>query len=164
MRPAAQLMCIILAAIVTGCGGLGPMPTPAAFAVPASFVFVRDTAGLLPPGQVRQTEELLRSIASSSGVCGVVVPAEAVDDAAAVADRIVEEVATFGGEAAVGLCTPEDCALQGGVVSPGLREANSMVAPAPEPAPGQGLPQGSRGLRAWLEFVGALATWTSGDN
>ncbi len=33
----------------------------------------------------------------------------------------------------------------------------TMFAPAPEPAPGQGVPPGAVGLRAWVEFIGAVA-------
>jgi len=153
-----RVLVSLLGLSLVACGTLVPLEDDA-HPISEGFVFIRDEAGLLPPGQVRQTEELLRSMAERTGVFGVVVSAEAIDDPTGAANAIVESVVAAGGEALIGFCTPDDCALQtASAVSDGIKDAASMVAPAPEPAPGQGVPRGARGLRAWVEFVGAVTT------
>lgn len=145
------LLCLALVACTT--------VVPVQFEVPDDFVFVRDEAGILPADQVRQAEEQLRAMAERSGVYGVVISADEILDPPQVAGPIVDEVNGLGGEAIIGFCTPEACDLTAAAAySATLEDDLSAVARAPEPAPGQGVAQGSRGLRAWIELVGTVST------
>jgi hypothetical protein len=145
------LVCLALAACTT----VAPLQP----GVPNDFVFVRDEAGILPADQVRQAEEQLRAIAERTGVYGVVISADEIPDPPRVAGPIIDEISGLGGEALVGFCTPEACDLTAAAAySVTIEDDLSAVAPAPEPAPGQGVAQGSRGLRAWIELVGTVST------
>ena len=115
---------------------------------------------MLPPAQRIWAEDHLRSIAERTGVFGIVLTTEGPPDPST-ADQIIEDVSRLGGEAAIALCTRDACDLSvPSAVSPGLEDAAEGIAPAPDPAPGQGLPPNDRGLGAWIEYVGALANMT----
>ena len=141
---------------LAACATVAPPPPSE---VPDEFVFVRDEAGLLPPGQVRRAEEQLRAMAERTGVYGVVVSAHEIPDPPRVAGPIVDEISALGGEAMVGFCTEEACDLSAAAAySPTLENDLSAVAQAPEPVPRGGGAPGARGLRAWIELVGAVST------
>lgn len=59
------------------------------------------------------------------------------------------------------ICTPEACGLDASTAhTDALAEAVSMIAPAPEPAPSQGLPVNPTfELSRWVQYVGAVATF-----
>jgi hypothetical protein len=149
----------VAAALLVSCsaGEIGAAPTAN---VPADFVFVRDGARLFPPGQLRQAEDALREIATTSFVFGVVVAAERIDDPSAAAEQVLAEIAALDAEGMVAVCTPDACDLTAATaVSPGLADAVDQIASAPDPAPGQGLTPARRDdLRRWRELVGAVST------
>ena len=151
----------LIAALLAACSGMPNPHSPGApsFHVPAGFVFVRDEAGLFPPGQVRQAEDDLRSQAERSGVFGVVVTAVDPADPPEVFRPIVAEIHELGGEALIAICTPDACDLTNATAfSDSLADDLEEVAPAPEPAPGQEIPVNPRNdLRRWRELVGAIA-------
>jgi hypothetical protein len=151
-----------LVAVLASCGSDPSLdgPAGASFQVPADFVFVRDSVGLFPPGQVRQAEEDLRFQAERSGVFGVVITAERADDPPTIFRPIVAEIQELGGEALIAICTPDACDLTGATAySESLADRIEQVAPDPEPAPGQGIPANPRNeLRRWRELVGTIAT------
>lgn len=160
MRPEARLSrrgaLVALAGLaLSACATVVQPPSE----VPADFVFVRDDAGLLPDAEVRQTEEILRSIAERTGVYGVVVTAREIANPPRVAGPIIEEIARSGGEALIGFCTPQACDLTSpAAYSDSMADDLGLVARVPEGVPGQGVAQGSRGLPAWIELVGAVST------
>jgi hypothetical protein len=153
---------VLLLAALASCGGDPGLNgrAGASFAVPADFVFVRDTARLFPPGQVRQAEDDLRFQAERSGVFGVVITVEEANDESALAEPVIADVEALGGAAMVAVCTPGDCDLTvptafSDVVAGDL----DGVAAGPEPAPGQGNPTNPRNeLPRWRELVGTIAT------
>jgi hypothetical protein len=156
---------LAVALLGAGCGLVLPAPTPAVRIDPAAlgaFHFIRDDAGLLPAAERERAEEQLRDIAGRTGVFGVVITVErgVPVDPPVLFRPVIEEVVGLGGEALVNICTPEACGLDASSAhTDALAEAVSMVAPAPEPAPGQGLPVNpSFELRRWVEYVGAVAT------
>jgi hypothetical protein len=143
------------ALLLSGCTLFAPRA--AGTAIPADFAFIRDPDGLLAAEGVEGAQARLREIAERSGVFGIVIAAARTDEIPP-PEPILDEVATLGGEAVVGFCTPEACQLQAAdVASVAMGELLRRVAPAPAPAPGQGIPPGAVGLRAWLEFIGAVA-------
>jgi len=156
---------LAVALVGAGCGLLLPTPTPAVRIDPAAldaFQFIRDDAGLLSPAERERAEEQLRDIAGRTGVFGVVITVGrgVPIDPPVLFRPVIEEVLGIGGEALVNICTLEACGLYASAAhTDALNEAVSMVAPAPEPAPGQGLPI-SPGfeLSRWVEYVGAVAT------
>lgn len=163
-RAVATLFAVAL--LVGGCGLLLPTPTPAVRIDPAAlaaFQFIRDDAELLSPAERERAEEQLRDIAGRSGVFGVVITVGrgVPVDPPVLFRPVIEEVLGIGGEALVNICTPEACGLDASAAhTDALAEAVSMTAPAPEPAPGQGLPANpSFELRRWVEYVGAVATF-----
>ena len=163
MRPRTRPMhalATVAFALVAGCSSVAPVPDPSVeSSVPADFAFIRDEIRAFPPGQVRQAEEQLRAIAEATGVYGVVVATDRLDDPPEVIGPIVEEVGELGGRALVAICTPDDCELrQARGFSAELQDAAVAVAPEPVPA-GQRGGGGPRGLRAWIEYVAAVAGW-----
>jgi hypothetical protein len=148
------LLMAVVAAMLVSCEAAS---TDAA--VPAGFQFVRDSADLFPPGQRRQADEALRSMAERTGVFGVVVASDQVEDPDAVAGPILAEIEELGGDGLIGICTPDDCDLTAAdAYSDSLADVVTTVAPAPEPAPGQGIDVNPRNdLRRWREFVGAVS-------
>ena len=167
--PTGAGVLLALAVLATGCGQRLPTATPAIRIDPAAlaaFDFVRDDAELLPAEAREWAEEQLRDIAGRTGVFGVVITAApgVPVDPPVLFRPVMDEVVGIGGEALVNVCTPHACGLDGATANTdALAEAVSMVAPAPEPAPGQGLP-GNPGfqLRRWIEYVGAVATFDPG--
>ena len=157
---------LAVALLGAGCGLPPPAPTPAVRIDPAAlatFQFIRDEAGLLSPEEEEGAEEQLRDIAGRSGVFGVVITVGrgVPVDPPVLFRPVIEEVLAIGGEALVNICTPEACGLDASTAhTDALAEAVSMVAPAPEPAPGQGLPVNpGLELSRWVEYVGAVATF-----
>jgi hypothetical protein len=150
---------VLLLGVLASCGG-DPSLGGRAGASVEDFVFVRDTAGLFPPGQVRQAEDDLRFQAERSGVFGVVITAEEADDESALAEPVIADVEELGGAAMVAVCTPDDCDLTVPTAfSDVVADHLDGVAAAPEPAPGQGNPTNPRSeLRRWRELVGTIAT------
>jgi hypothetical protein len=159
----------LLLAVLASCGGdpsLDGRASPS-FEVPDDFVFVRDTAGLFPPGHVRQAEDDLRFQAERSGVFGLVITAEQADDDSALAESVIADVEELGGAAMVAVCTPDDCDLTVPTASSDeVADHLDDVAAAPEPASGQGNPTNPRNeLRRWRELVGTIATLVAeGEN
>ena len=159
MRGGPFLLAVASLALA-GCGALvpGATPAPTRWTVPAGFTFVRDGAGVLLPGERADAEEQLRSYATERGVFGIVVTGDAARDEEAAGRQIMAEVSRLRGETLIAFCPRQPCDLSvPGTFSPGLADAVGRVAPAPAPAPGQGVPPPERGLRAWVEYVGALA-------
>lgn len=151
MRIVAALAALLLSACT-----LVPPQTPG-IAIPLDFAFIRDPEGVLAAEDVERAQARLREIAERSGIFGVVVAAPRVDEIPP-PEPMLGEVASLGGEAVIGFCTPEACNLQGAdAASVAMGELLRRVAPAPEPAPGQGVPPNAVGLRAWIEFIGAVA-------
>lgn len=158
---AARARLLALAAFVlvlAGCALLPSSPNPVG-AVPAGFRFIRDAAGLLPAPARARAEQQLAAIAASTGLIGVVVSGNDTAGVETAAGDVIAEASGLGFPAVVAFCTPDVCDLTiPDVFSPALADAVQQVVPAPEPAPGQGLPPATRGLQAWVEYVGALAT------
>jgi hypothetical protein len=154
-----RLLLALAAGMLTACSA-GEFGSAASANVPPDFIFVRDGADLFPPGQVRQAEAALRSMATSSNIYGVVVAQDHIDDPSAVAASVLEDIAALDGVGMVAICTPDACDLTTATaVSPGLADAVDQVAPAPDPAPGEGLAAARRDdLRRWRELVGAVST------
>jgi hypothetical protein len=129
----------------------------------ANFEFIRDDVGLLPTAERERVEEQLRDIAERTGVFGVVVTAgpRVPVDPPVLFRPVIEEVVDLGGQALVNICTPDACGFDGSTAhTDALADAVSGTAPAPEPAPGQGLPGNPAfDLRRWVEYVGAIATF-----
>jgi hypothetical protein len=132
----------------------------------AAFHFIRDDAGLLSAAESETAEEQLRDIAARTGVFGVVITVGrgVPVDPPVLFRPVIEEVLGIGGEAVVNICTLEACGIDASTAhTDALAEAVSMVAAAPEPAPGRGLPVNSSfELRRWVEYVGAVATFEPG--
>jgi len=147
------------AAVLVSCAPAQWAPA-ASFPVPPGFVFVRDNADRFPLGERRQAEESLGFMAARTGVYGVVVTAEEVEDPSQVAGPILSEIEALGGEGLIGICTPTACDLTAATAySDSLADVLARVAPVPDAAPGQGIPVARRDdLRRWRELVGAVST------
>ena len=153
------LLIVVGAAVLVSCDAR-PVGPAASFAVPARFVFVRDSADRFPAREQQQADESLRWMAERTGVYGVVVAADEVDDSSAVAGPILAEVEALGGEGLIGICTPAACDLTAPTAySDSLADVIDRVAPVPDAAPGQGIPIEPRDdLTRWRELVGAVST------
>jgi hypothetical protein len=158
---AARVRLLILAAFVLVLAGCALLPSPASpvGSIPPGFTFIRDAAGLLPAPERGRAERQLAEIAASNGLIGAVVTGRDTALVETAASDVIAEASDLGIPAVVAFCTPDLCDLSiPDVFSPELADAILQVVPAPEPAPGQGLPPAGEGLRAWVEYVGALAT------
>jgi hypothetical protein len=153
------LIMALAAAIPSSCSAV-QIDASASANVPPGFDFVATGAGLFPPGQRRQAEDALRSMAVRTNVYGVVVAADEIEDPAVVTDAILSGIAALDGEGLVAVCTPDACNLTVATAfSPGLADAIEQVASAPDAARGQGLAPARRDdLRRWRELVGAVST------
>jgi hypothetical protein len=154
--PARGAVLLTVACVVAACGIVTPATPRDRWEVPAEFAFLRDDARILPAADRALAEEHLRFHAETNGVFGVVLtgPDPGPDDAA----PVIAEVERLGGAALVAWCSPTACDLSTpAVTSAALSDAANMVAPAPAPASGQGLPPPEQGLQAWIEYVGAVA-------
>jgi hypothetical protein len=163
--PTIGRLCVAAISLLTaGCSLLAPEPTASSVIDPMAlsrFVFIRDELGLLPDDEQAQAEEQLRAIAGRSGVFGIVITltADEAQEPTFLFPPIYRPVLALGGEALIAICTPQSCRFDSPSASTdGLADAIAMVAPAPEPAPGQGLPADPDfALHRWVEYVGAVA-------
>jgi len=159
-RTYGVLLSLALAgAVIGGCTLDDPL---ARHRVPEGFEFVRDEADLFPDDEEAVAERQLREIARTFGVFGVVTSADAIDETDAATQEILAAVLDAEGMFLVARCTPADCDLTSAdVVSAPIQQVAANIVPAPEPAGCGGGAAPPDSLRAWVEFVGAVAGATA---
>jgi hypothetical protein len=159
-RTTGLLLALALAgSVVTACTIDDPL---ARHRVPEGFEFVRDEAGVFPDDEEATAEGQLWDIARNLGVFGVVTSGDGLDNGDAALREILASVGDAEGAGLVAHCTPDDCDLTlANRMTPDLEAIAAGIVPAPEPVGGNPDAAAPDSLRAWVEFVGAVAGATA---